>query len=406
MPELTFDVAKRVVDKAIENGAFDWGGEDAHSEALVIERAGELLELVLQAAQNKSVAQAVLEILHAAEVDPSVMSPETLEAYKQRFGPVESSNGHAPEASPAPSEATASNTSSAFDTSGTAAPGTGADNPEPDTSEAPALDISDIFPGYDDLKAADIKKAILESAYTGDLTEEELERIKAYEAANEDRKTIRELQPEFKQDEPEPAPEPTALPTAEQAGVTPMGVGSAPAPPAQDSVEDRYKGNAPTRAQQEGLPLPQRVDFSQHPPILPIDITTVSDQELSRIATQFHSSFAYAQWLQSQEEGRERYAEHLEHEAHHDAYLRAYENHKSAIPADKMTGTALENARRQADKDADGAEPVRKYRAAKVRHSVDARELKALASGYDKSVWRINEEMDRRARQATTARAT
>jgi len=405
MPELTFAVAKRVVDKAIENGAFDWGGEDAHSEALVIERAKELLDLVLQAAQNKSVAQAVLEILHAAEVDPSVMSPETLEAYQHRFGAVESSNGHAPEAPPAPAQPTAANTSSAFDTSGTAAEGTGADNPE---SETPALDISDIFPGYDDLKAADIKKAIIESAASGDLIEEEWERIKAYEAANEDRKTIRELQPEFKQDEPEPepTPEPTVLPTAEQAGVTPMGVGSAPAPPAQDSVQDYYQGSALTRAAQEGLPLPQQVSTSQHPPILPIDITTVPDQELSRVATQFHSCFAYAQWLQSQEEGRERAAEHLEHEAHRDAYVSAYENHKSAIPADKMTGTAVENARRLADKDADGAEPVRKYRAAKVRHGIDARELKALASGYDKAVWRINEEMDRRARQATTARAT
>jgi hypothetical protein len=62
----------------------------------------------------------------------------------------------------------------------------------------------------------------------------------------------------------------------------------------------------------------------------------------------------------------------------------------------------VENARRAAGHDADGATAVRSYRSRKVRHGIDARELKALAAGYDKAVWRINEELSRRARLATT----
>jgi hypothetical protein len=39
-----------------------------------------------------------------------------------------------------------------------------------------------------------------------------------------------------------------------------------------------------------------------------------------------------------------------------------------------------------------------------VRHGVEVRELKALATGYDKAVWRVDKELDRRARLATTGR--
>ena len=37
-----------------------------------------------------------------------------------------------------------------------------------------------------------------------------------------------------------------------------------------------------------------------------------------------------------------------------------------------------------------------------ISRGIDARELKALASGYDKAVWRIIEALERRARLATT----
>jgi len=387
MPELQLGRAKKVIEEAIRYEAFSWDDPKDATEESIMTYAGSLLEAATTAAKNGSVAVAVLEIIKAAgdQLEPFEMAPQTLEAYQQRFG----TNGHtAPvESDPAPESSL----------TGEDSPGT----PTEESAKAPALDISDVFPGYDELKAAEIKKAILDSAASGDLTEEEWEKIKAYESATEERKTILNLQPEFKQPEPEPIPEPEPAPSEQVVDTT------KPLPNTDvDDVDIFYAGTTKSRAEQEGLPIPQQVDTSQHPPVLPIDITTVSDQELSRVATQFHSCFAYAQWLQSQEEGRERAAEHLEHEAHRDAYVQAYENHKSAIPADKMTGTAIDNARKQADKDADGADAVRKYRSAKVRHGIDARELKALASGYDKAVWRINEEMDRRARLSTNSRAT
>jgi hypothetical protein len=284
---------------------------------------------------------------------------------------------------------------------------------EADSTSAPAstADISDIFPGYDDLKAADVKKAILESAASGDLSEDEWLRIRDYESLNEERKSILSLEPEFKAPEPEPTPEPALAPgaTKDRIAVAASPLGSSATPTrvsphtGGDDVHAFYEGGSPSRAQQESLPLPAEVDIAATPPVLPIDITTTGDQELSRVATQFHSCFARAQWLQSQEEGRERAAEHLEREAERDAYVQAYELHKNEIPEEKRTQpTALEAARKAAERDAEMADPVRHYRSRKVRHGIDARELRALASGYDKAVWRVNEELDRRARLSTT----
>lgn len=409
MPELTLDTAKAVVEKAVEFEAWSWDDPSAVTDEVIADTAKTIVDTVKQAALNDSVAPAVLEILRLSGT--TEMSPVTLEAYEQRFGKVESNGNGAP---PAPEPVSADS------------PGVREPEPEPAPQEQSALqeqaadgklEIEDIFPGYDDLKAADIKKAILDSAASGDLTEEEWARILAYEEANEDRKTIRTLQPEFKAPEPEPVPEPqptgntfennTTAPSA-QGSFTVSGPGVPPTTyahdqtPGEDDVAAFYAGNSPSRAQQEGLPIPGNVDFSQHPPILPVDITTTADSELSQTATLFHSLFARAQWLQSQEEGRERAAEHLENEAHHDAYAIALAQHESAIPDDKRTAAAVENARRAAGHDADGAAAVRAYRSRKVRHGIDARELKALAAGYDKAVWRINEELGRRARLATT----
>jgi hypothetical protein len=395
MPEMTLDAAKAVVDKAVEFEAWTWDDPSAVNDELIASTAKMLLDATMQAAQNDSVAPAVLEILKvsgATEAEPFNMSNTTREAYEQRFGKI-ATNGHAPPVSAEDASAMAK-ASAAPTTEPQAAP-----EPEPTAAE----DISDIFPGYDDYKAADIKKAVLDSAAAGDLTEEEWARIKAYEEANEDRKTIRTLEPEFKAPEPEPTPEPVADAADATWSATPGAANTMlQSAEASDGVSAFYERTEPTRAQQERLPIPAQVDTSLNPPILPIDITTVSDQELSRTATQFHSCFAFAQWLQSQEEGRERAAEHLENEAHHDAYVAALAQHESAIPDDKRTAAAVENARRAAGHDADGATAVRSYRSRKVRHGIDARELKALAAGYDKAVWRINEELGRRARLATT----
>jgi hypothetical protein len=86
--------------------------------------------------------------------------------------------------------------------------------------------------------------------------------------------------------------------------------------------------------------------------------------------------------------------------------VRSYELHKQQIPEEKRSQpTALEAARKQAEKDAELNDPVRTWRSRRVRHGVEVRELKALATGYDKAVWRVDKELDRRARLATTGRA-
>jgi hypothetical protein len=379
MPDLTLPAAKEVVAQAIKYDAWAWDDPDSVTDELVASTAQTLVDAAAQASQNGSVADAVMEILFAAKVEP--LSEPSKQAYTQRFGQEASTNGTAVASDPpAPGDGHGSQPDSSDATS------------TESEASASAIDIESIFPGYDDLKAADIKKAILASALSGDLKPEEVEQIKAYEAANEERKSILSLEPEFKA--PDPDPEPQADPSV------PSGFVSNEA--TNDDVAAFYAGEQPSRAQQENLPLPAPVDTSQNPPVLPIDITNVSPQELSRVATQFHSCFARTQWLQSQEEGRERAAEHLEREAERDAYVAAYEMHKGAIPEEKRSQpTALEAARKAAEKDAEMAETVRKYRSAKVRHAADARELRALAAGYDKAVWRINEELDRRAREST-----
>lgn len=394
MPDLTLNAAKEVVAKAIEFDAWAWEDPDSVTDDTVLATAQNLIQTAADYSKNGSVADAVLEILFASQIEP--LSEPSREAYTRRFGAQATANGGA--SAPTPLEAAAALTPEETARADALAAAAGVER-KPETAAAPAGDISDIFPGYDDLKVADIKKAILDSTASGDLSEGEWKRIKAYEAAHEERKTILSLVPQFKAPEPEPTPEPESLPQ-QTASNDPTGFttsGTAAPTTGADNVDAFYKGDSPSRAQQEGLPIPGQVEFSQQPPMLPIDITTVSDQELSRIATMFHSCFARAQWLQSQEEGRERAAEHLERESERDAYVSAYEKHRSAIPEDKQhQPTALEAARKAAEKDAESAQKVREFRSAKVRHGVDARELRALAGGYDKAVFRIKDELDRR----------
>jgi hypothetical protein len=392
MSELTLETAKQVVDQGIAYNAWAWDDPSAATDEAFLEAAKNLVNVATQASANDSVAEAVMAVLHAAQVEPqSELSKQAYAKYLSERGAAPApatTNGHGVEPTPpAPSEQPVDPTSTAS------------------SSTAPAPDLSEIFPNYDDLKVGQITAAILESASSGDLSPEEWEKIKAYESATEERKSILKLEPEFKVPDPEPVPE-SVTPSSAGAFTTSGGVSTGFVSDSNsdgDSVADFYNGESPSRAQQENLPLPAKVDTSQTPPILPVDITTTGDQDLSRIATQFHSAFAYTQWLQSQEEGRERAAEHLEREAERDAYVSAYEAHKSEIPEEKRTQpTALEAARKAAEKDAEISQHVRDYRARKVRHGIEARELKALATGFDKAVWRINEELDRRARLSTS----
>jgi hypothetical protein len=403
MPELSLEIAKAIVVKAVEYGGLDKSELENATDETYLARSKEVLEIVEQADLSGSINESVLEVLHAAGIAPQ--SEQTTAAYNQRFGVTAASNGST-QTLPAPSEAQGP------DSREQVSPGP-VGSPEPAREAAPAeeIDISSIFPGYDDQKVADIKKAILFSCADGSMTAEEWEQIKAYEAAHEERKTILSLKPEFNAPEPEPTPEPAPATTGAFAQPTtsndtviirPMGVlaggeGGAGTPPQSDngdSITAFYNGETISRAQQEGLPIPPQT--TGEGVVMPIDITGITDQQLSELATRFHSSFARTEWLLSQETNRATAAEHIEHESHRDAYIRAYEMHKSAIPEEKRGPTALDAARKLAEKDADDAAKVREFRSKKIRHQMDANELKALARVYDRSVWRITDELQRR----------
>lgn len=397
----TLEEAKTITDKGIEFGVHNWDDPANVTEALIMERAEAIVGLVIELSKNGSVNDSLLDMLHIAKIAPQ--SDATREAYVQKFGAqpeAAPSNGHSTSPPPAPSEAQSAvcseQASSAF-----------AGSPEPAKEAAPSGgedSIEDVFPGYDDQKVDDIKKAILFSCADGSMTPEEWERIKAYEAAHEERRTILSLEPEFKAPEPPPAPEQQAIGLADIKQEQPSSYSTADEQLRQ-GVEGVYDGNVQTRAQQENLAIPGTPDGQ--PPMLPIDITTTGDAELSQIATEFHNHFARAQWLLSQEDARERMSEHLEREAERDAFVAAYALHKENIPEEKRSQpTALEAARKAAEHDAENADPVRTWRSRKVRHSVDARELKALAAIYDRAVWRITDELNRRSRLATTSHAS
>jgi hypothetical protein len=333
--ELTLDVAKNVIEKGIELGAFDWNPGSSKTDDEVVKEASRLMTQVQKLSESGNTNPGVLDLLHAAGAEP----------------------------------------------------------------------------------LSDIKKAVLHFASTGELSPEEWEQIKAYEAANEERKTILSLQPEFPAPEPEPTPV-ADLPSADQAGVSAFGGGGAPVEEQQsateffvngakeggDSIQAFYNDETISRAAQEGLPIPPQAP--EAPLVMPINITATSSEELSRLATEYYSRFSRTEWLISQESGRERAAEQLEQDAHRDAYNQAYAHHTSAIPEGKAGPTALDAARKLAEKDADGAQAVHTWRTRKIRHGIDTNELKALARIYDKGMWRINEELERRAREATTAGGT
>jgi hypothetical protein len=425
----TLELAKEIVEVATRHHVSTWDNPDAVTDQAILKRADELVEACLQATAGRTVSQAVLEILHAAHVEP--LSGPSREAYVQHFGEPAATNGQT--YNPAKLDAVveaAQVGSSAFatTTSPPSAPSEAqgssvkeqassdpVDSSEPAKEAAPAAgenSIEDIFPGYDDQTVKDIVELVLVSAKSKDLQREEWERIKSYEVTHEKRAEILLLEPEF---EEEPEPQTVTITPAPDGSSTTIDWGPPgdsrdtdhTASPSDDdvSLEAVYAGEVQTRAQQEELPIPHDADFSGAPN-LPLDITGISDEQLTRLGTQFHSYFARGQWLLSQEEGRATLAEHLEREAEHDAYVRAYALHKEQIPEEKRTQpTALEAARKQAEKDAEVAKSVRTWRNRRVNHSVQARELKALTNGFDKAVWRIDKELDRRMRAATTARA-
>jgi hypothetical protein len=262
-----------------------------------------------------------------------------------------------------------------------------APDPVREQAEDGKLEIESVFPGYDDLKVSQIIEAITEEAAAGNLSEKEFQIILAYEEANEGRKKILELKPEFKAPEPEPVPEPSPAPSQTQDIDKPQG----------GDLKKLYQEGklGSERINQEVLvtpPAPPDGHFS-----LPVDITAISDEDLSRLTMAFHSHEARTLWLESQESGRREVCDRLASDAWADSFAREYSRLKTDA---KDTASAIENARSEAKHLADVDETVRTWRNRAVNHSAEARQLKALAEGYEKAVARLSREQSRRERLA------
>jgi hypothetical protein len=248
----TLENAKAVVEKAIEYGAWSWDDPrprhrpDDHGDGRDRRQRPPCRP------SQGSVNEAVLEILFADSIEPT--SAPTREAYARRFNVTlgePASNGHAEQPAAVTDQAShdapgAPAQASAFgqprprtSVVGAAPP---ADSPTSRRLRDPPFDISDIFPGYDDYKAADIKKAIVLSSPTAPLARG-VGAHQAYEVAHEDRKTIRELQPEFKAPEPEPQPEVQYANLARPAD----GAGRSPTSPSPSPTTSRSSRSTPAR---------------------------------------------------------------------------------------------------------------------------------------------------------------
>lgn len=362
MPNMTLEMAREITAQAHKYGAVEEDPKNL-SEEQVFSYATELVKTARNAYSNDSHAIAVMEVLFAAQVEP-VKSDDQLAAFYHERGvevPAVSGNGQ-PTAPDAPPE-----------------------NIEPGDG------IEHIFPGYDDKKVAEIKQLVLSSAASGDLSPEEWEQIKSYESAHEERKSILSLAPEFKR----PEPTPSAASVAEDGQSSRDGEYSSSGD-MRRAYEDGSVGT--DRARQEGLPVPRPYEGDE--PVLPVDITQESDQELSRLTMRFHALEARTLWLVSQEEGRRDAAASLRSDAHRDAYNREFERAKSAI--EKPTASAVENARSEARHAADGDGSVVSWRNRETRHAIEARSLKALAEGYEKAAVRLSREQTRRERLSAT----
>lgn len=345
MPQMTEPMAREILRVGAKYEAWEGATIGQTPESIPLEQAyvdaAELVKMARSAHDNGSVADAVKEILFAAQVEPS------------------------------------------------AGDGQPSGDPAPAPAEGGAPDISSIYPGYDEQKAKDIVTAIKESAASGDLSREEWAAIKAYEAANEERKSILELEPNF---QPKPVPAPAA---AAPAGDAPAG-DYASAKDLERAYGDGSLGM--DRITQEHLPIPPV--YSGDEPVLPVDITAISHQELSRLAMTFHSLEARTLHVLSQEEGRAEAATSLRQDAHRAAFSHHFEQIKGGI--EKQTGTALEAARSEANKLADDDQAVTKWRSRERRHGIEARSIKGLLDGYERATARLSREQTRREKLAST----
>lgn len=366
MPEMTLEMAKEILTVAAKESA--WDPPDGKSlettpNEQIFADAAQLVDLSRTTYEKGVRNDLILDILFSAQIEPVDGKFEDVYARKNAAPPTGSSAPATPEATPEPAQPFAE-----------AASG--------------EIDINSIYPGYDNQKIKDIVPAIKESAASGDLTPEEFAQIQAYEEANEGRKGILSLEPEFKPKEQPREVGETGRPPDSQPSAAPGDYADI------NSLKGSYEDGTVGRNIVDGEHLPIPLTPTGPEPILPVDITLSSDADVSRLIMQFHSLEARTLWLVSQEEGRAEAAGHIQGDAHRGSYAHHFERIKSGL--EKQTPTAVGEARAEANREADQDSTVIKWRNRKVQHLIEARSLKALAEGYEKAAARLSRDQSRR----------
>lgn len=378
MPDMTLAMAREILKQGHKYDAWE-GDLDKVSDEQALKDAGELVQLATNAFDGGVRSDAVMEILFACTVEPPAEQPDKYDEVYARHPDADKPAATEPEASEGGAKGNAFE--GATDDSGA-----GGDNDEK------SIDINSIVPGYDDVSKTKLVKAITGAAASGDLTPEEWEQIKAYEAANEERKSILELELEFKKPEPKPAPKSAPSAAGDDKPNSEYGDPAALA----GAYEDGTVGT--DRVVQQGLPVPK--PYQGEEPILPVDITETSDKELSRLTMRFHALEAHTLWLASQEAGRRDVCAGLAQDAWDDAFSREFARLKEDL--EKETASAIENVRSEAKHSANIDETVRTWKTRERRHASEARSLSALAEGYEKGAARLSREQTRRERLTGT----
>lgn len=401
MSDMSLQMAREIITQASKYDA--WEGDPAQvTDDQAVKDAKELVQLSTNAYNGAVRSDAVMEILFACKIQPPADEPRKYDEVYARHPdaappaaqqPAEQETTAAPPTNPLAAAAQASGNAGldAFDKQAKQINNAGAQTEEErqKTGDPGFIDINSIVPGYDDAPKKKLEEAIMSAAASGDLNEDEWEKIKAYEAVNEERKSILSLEPQFKKPEPPPSAPASAPASADTSN---YGDPAALAAAYQDGTVGT------DRVTQQALPVPKKYEGEE--PLLPIDITEESDKDLSRLTMRFHALEAHTIWLASQEEGRRDVCAGLSSDAWDDAFGREFARLKEGL--DKETASAIENVRSEAKHSANSDESVRTWKTRERRHAAEARSLKALAEGYEKAAARLSREQTRREKLTGT----
>lgn len=166
---------------------------------------------------------------------------------------------------------------------------------------------------------------------------------------------------------------------------------TAPEPPADNviKISDAYaaKELAIAKIKKDRLPIPEEIDGE--PPVLPRDISTLSDGGLRSLHSEFNACLARANWLVAVEEADELAARQIAD------YYSAQAIKRAGQTPDPVTGKAKTVAALEAE--AAGDDNVREWRQKQTAHYIEVKLLKALRDSYLGNCERASREWSMRS---------